>query len=161
LGKRLVCGKHSGVIVETEAYLGPEDKASHARFGDKGRSAPMFGAAGISYVYLCYGIHHLFNVVTGKKGRAEAVLVRALAFADSDVAKGAGPGKFTRVMQITREEHNGLDLVTSKELAITKGPHKVDKGTIASGPRIGVDYAGSWASRPLRYWLKDHPSVSK
>ena len=69
----------TGRIVETEAYLGPDDKASHARFGPTARTSVMFGAGGKSYVYLCYGVHEMFNIVTGAEGEGQAVLIRAIA----------------------------------------------------------------------------------
>ena len=75
----LVHGPRAGLIVETEAYLGPRDQASHTRFGRTERNAVMFGPGGVSYVYLCYGVHEMFNVVTGRDGEAGAVLIRAVA----------------------------------------------------------------------------------
>ncbi|MBZ0235081.1 MAG: DNA-3-methyladenine glycosylase, partial [Deltaproteobacteria bacterium] len=79
LGCALVHGERAGVIVETEAYLGPEDLASHARFGRTARNAVMFDAPGVSYVYLCYGVHEMFNIVARGKAVAGAILVRAVA----------------------------------------------------------------------------------
>ena len=99
IGAVLVHRRRAGVIVETEAYLGPEDRASHARFGPTARTAVMFGPGGFSYVYLCYGIHELFNIVTGAAGQGQAVLVRAiapLAGLPDDPAVGRGPGRSPR-----------------------------------------------------------------
>src|SRR5689334_3320473 len=79
LGCALVHRDRAGTIVETEAYLGPEDLASHARFGPTARTSVMFGPGGVSYVYLCYGVHEMFNIVTGDEGEPGAVLVRAVA----------------------------------------------------------------------------------
>src|SRR6185436_15922927 len=79
IGCALVHGRRAGVIVETEAYGGPEDLASHARLGETARTAVMFGPGGVAYVYLCYGIHRMFNIVTGEAGRGQAVLIRAIA----------------------------------------------------------------------------------
>jgi DNA-3-methyladenine glycosylase len=162
LGKILVHGDRAGMIVETEAYLGPFDLASHARFGQTGRNAVMFGRAGVAYVYLCYGMYDLFNVVTGKVGEPEAVLVRALEPVEGlppaeDIARG--PGKLTRALKIGRG-HTGIDLTASPRLYLRRGC-AVAKSRIARGPRIGVSYAGHWAKKPYRYWIKDHPSVSR
>src|SRR5215207_5647771 len=79
VGCALVHRKRAGMIVETEAYLGPDDAASHARFGPTARTSVMFGPGGVSYVYLCYGIHEMFNIVTGVDGQPQAVLIRAVA----------------------------------------------------------------------------------
>ena len=170
IGTVLVHGRKAGVIVETEAYLGPEDLASHTRFGITARNSVMFGPGGVAYVYLCYGIHEMFNIVTGGDGHGQAVLIRAIApyvgLADES-AIGRGPGKVTKALGIDRR----LD---RKSLA--KGPlfvaapvdapeltawAKAPARTIATGPRVGVDYAGDdWKARPLRFWWRDHPSVS-
>lgn len=162
IGKTLVCGERAGVIVETEAYLGPDDLASHARFGKTDRNAVMFGPGGVAYVYLIYGMYDMFNVVTGPSGRAEAVLVRALEPArgiGGGASAARGPGKLTRALGISRH-HNGTDLVRSPDLFLAPGP-RVAGERIARGPRIGVDYAGDWAHAPLRFWLDGHPSVSR
>jgi DNA-3-methyladenine glycosylase len=164
LGKVLVRGDMSGVIVETEAYLGPEDAASHARFTSSQRNRLMFGRGGVAYVYLCYGIHDMFNVVAGREGEAGAVLIRALAphsgFADDDAGAARGPGKLCKAMGIDRS-HNGADLIEGTDLFLTHGPRRVNSAAISRGPRIGVDYAGAWADEPLRFWLTDHPAVSR
>jgi len=159
IGCALIHGDRAGIIVETEAYLGPEDRASHARFGATARTAVMFGPGGVSYVYLCYGIHRMFNVVTGADGDGEAVLIRAIAplvGLAADPAVGRGPGKVTRALGLELA-HTGRDL--------SRGPLFVAAALapprIARGPRIGVEYAGAWAARPLRYWWRDHPAVSR
>ena len=165
IGKRLVCGGRAGVIVETEAYVGPHDLACHARFGVTGRNAVMWGPGGVAYVYLCYGIHEMFNVVTGPAGHGEAVLVRALELGGSDdpepasPAAARGPGKLTRALGIGRQ-HNGVDLVGSGALYLEDGA-RVAPGRIACGPRVGIDYAGPWAAQPLRFWIEGHPAVSR
>ncbi|HLU69109.1 MAG TPA: DNA-3-methyladenine glycosylase [Kofleriaceae bacterium] len=161
LGKRLVCGGRAGVIVETEAYVGPHDLACHARFGVTDRNAVMWGPGGFSYVYLIYGIHDMFNVVTGPAGHGEAVLVRAIEPRGGwgDPAAGRGPGKLTRALGISRR-HNGIDLCASDDLYIEDGA-RVAPERIARGPRVGIDYAGEWARSPLRFWLAGHPAVSK
>ncbi len=162
LGAWLVHGPRAGMIVETEAYLGPEDAASHARFGPTERTRPMFGPGGTAYVYLCYGIHQLFNVVSGTDGEAGAVLIRALApgpgLPQGDPAIARGPGKLTRALAIDRR-HSGLDLTTHKQLYIAAGPPVAAQHEV--GPRVGVDYAGRWAHEPLRFWIADHPAVSR
>jgi DNA-3-methyladenine glycosylase len=160
LVRRTDAGVLRGVIVETEAYVGPEDLACHARFGATARTEVMFGPGGVAYVYLCYGIHELFNVVTGPAGHGQAVLIRAIAphaGLGDDVTVGRGPGKLTRALGIDRR-HNRRDLARGN-LYIAAPPAAADE--IAIGPRIGVDYAGAWADEPLRFWWRDHPAVSR
>ena len=158
IGCALVHGKRAGMIVEAEAYLGPEDQASHARFDSRTRNAVMFGPGGVSYVYLCYGVHEMFNIVTGKAGEAGAVLVRALAplvgLAD-DAAVARGPGKVTSALGLDRS-HDRLDLGGD---ALFVARHRRPR-SVATGPRIGVAYAGAWAAAPLRFWWPGHPAVS-
>lgn len=161
LGTLLVHGDRAGMIVETEAYLGPDDAASHARFGRTKRNAVMFGPGGVSYVYLCYGMYDLFNVVAGRDGEPGAVLVRALAPArglDDDPELARGPGKLTRALGITRE-HSGIDLGASDAIYLERG-RRVAADRVAVGPRVGIGYAGDWAKAPLRFWIDGHPSVS-
>ncbi|HLL25150.1 MAG TPA: DNA-3-methyladenine glycosylase [Kofleriaceae bacterium] len=159
IGTVLVHKRRAGVIVETEAYLGSEDLASHARFGPTSRTSVMFGPGGVSYVYLCYGIHEMFNIVTGVEGRGQAVLIRAIAphvGLPDDPHVGRGPGKVTKALAIDRS----LD---RKDLA--RGPLFVARGVappeVATGPRVGVAYAEDWAARPYRFWWRGHPSVSR
>lgn len=162
LGKTLVHGDRAGIIVETEAYLGPEDLASHARFGSRSRNQVMFGPGGVAYVYLCYGVHELFNVVSGRPGQPGAVLLRALepgAGLPTDPAVARGPGKLTAALGIGRM-HNGIDLRCDERLYIAEG-RRVRPADVAAGPRIGVDYAGPWAEAALRFWIAGHPSVSR
>jgi DNA-3-methyladenine glycosylase len=162
LGKTLVHGDRAGVIVETEAYLGPEDLASHARFASNGRNQIMFGPGGVAYVYLCYGVHELLNVVSGGPGQPGAVLLRALEPGPGlppDPAVARGPGKLTAALGIGRS-HNGIDLRCHDSLFIAEG-RRVRPADVAAGPRIGVAYAGAWAEAPLRFWLAGHPSVSR
>jgi DNA-3-methyladenine glycosylase len=158
IGCALVHAGRAGIIVETEAYLGPEDLASHARFGSTRRNSVMFGPGGVSYVYLCYGIHYLFNIVTGREGSPQAVLIRAIApylGLPDDPAVGRGPGKVTRALGLDAR-HDRRDLaVGDLFVAAAVAPPR-----IARGPRIGVEYAGAWAERPLRFWWRDHAAVS-
>ncbi|RMH41922.1 MAG: DNA-3-methyladenine glycosylase [Deltaproteobacteria bacterium] len=161
LGKVIVCGDRAGQIVETEAYLGPEDLASHARFGPTDRARVMFGPAGVAYVYLIYGMYDMFNVVGHAGAEAGAVLVRAIAPVrglGDDPAVGRGPGKLTRALGIRRADHDGVDLTAGGALFIAGGRRP---GPIARGPRIGVDYAGAWSRAPLRFWIDGHPAVSR
>lgn len=161
LGCALVHGDRAAMIVETEAYLGPDDLASHARFGPTSRTSVMFGPGGVSYVYLCYGMHQMFNIVTGKAGQPGAVLVRAaapLAGLPDDPGVLRGPGKLTRALAIGRAQ----DRVPLVDDTLFVARHRrIAAAAIAVGPRIGVDYAGAWAARPLRFWIAGHPSVSK
>ncbi|MGA9523164.1 MAG: DNA-3-methyladenine glycosylase [Myxococcaceae bacterium] len=164
LGKVLVLdeGGHrrAGRIVETEAYIGEHDLACHAARGRTARTEVLFGPPGIAYVYLIYGIYNCFNAVTRAEGLASAVLVRALEPLEGfDAhARTNGPGKLCRAMGITRE-HNRLDLLGDR-LFIEHAPH-VPARDIARGPRIGVDYAGPWAEKPYRFWIRDNPHVSR
>lgn len=160
VGCVLVHRRRAGIIVETEAYLGPEDAASHARFGPTARTSVMFGPGGVAYVYLCYGIHQMFNIVTGADGAGQAVLIRAIApYAGlpDDPAVGRGPGKVTKALALDRS-HDRRDLARGA-LYVAAAPEVPP--AIATGPRIGVDYAGAWAARPYRFWWRDHPAVSR
>jgi DNA-3-methyladenine glycosylase len=160
LGCALVHGGKAGIIVETEAYLGPADRASHARFGPTARNAVMFGASGTSYVYLCYGVHEMFNIVARGRGAAGAVLVRAVAplvgLPDDD-AVGRGPGKLTRALGLGRGQH-GLALDGDRLFVAAWRPLR--GAAIERTPRIGVDYAGPWAARPFRFVVAGDPAVS-
>jgi DNA-3-methyladenine glycosylase len=161
-----------GVIVETEAYSGPEDKASHA-FDNRRtkRTEVMFSVGGVAYVYLCYGIHSLFNVVTGSEGIPHAVLIRAIqpthgtqqileraGRAKIEKAVAAGPGRLTRALGIDTG-HTGEDL-TGDTIWIEDDCECLGDKDIASGPRIGVDYAGGYAKKPWRFWIKNNEWVS-
>lgn len=161
VGTILVHGRKSGVIVETEAYCGPEDLASHTRFGVTPRNSVMFGPGGRAYVYLCYGIHEMFNIVTGPDGQGQAVLIRAIAphaGLGDDPTVGRGPGKVTKALGIDRS-HDRKDLAKGPLYVAARETAEV---SISTGPRVGVDYAGDdWASRPYRFWWTDHPSVSR
>ncbi|MCX5748370.1 MAG: DNA-3-methyladenine glycosylase [Proteobacteria bacterium] len=160
IGCALVHRRRAGLITECEAYLGPEDRASHARFGPTPRTSVMFGVGGRSYVYLCYGVHEMFNIVTGEAGDGQAVLIRAIAplvGLPDDAAVGRGPGKVTVALGLDRR-HDRRDLGKGALYVATTARAP---SAIATGPRIGVDYAGAWAARPYRFWWQGHPSVSK
>jgi DNA-3-methyladenine glycosylase len=164
LGKMLVHDTggrpRAGLIVETEAYLGERDLASHASRGRTARTDVMFGPPGHAYVYLIYGMHHCLNVVTGADGVASAVLLRAIAPLHGIAAgiRTDGPGRLTRALDITRAM-NRADLCAGP-LFLREGPAAA-RGVIERGPRIGVDYAGAWAAKPYRFWLGGHPCVSR
>lgn len=148
LGKILVRtgpkGAVSGFIVETEAYLGPGDPASHACRGSTPRSKIMFGPPGRAYVYFCYGVHHLLNVVTEEAGRPGAVLIRSALLKEAGSPTGewpksgliGGPGRLTRVFGIDLR-WNGWDLTSGKRLFLTDGV-KIPEDWIGSGPRVGI-----------------------
>lgn len=162
----------SGLIVETEAYSGRDDRACHANNGRRtGRTEVMYHEGGIAYVYLCYGIHHLFNVVTNREGSADAVLIRAIEPIDGieailkrrnartlNPSVTAGPGRLTQALGITTG-HYGMDL-RSDRIWIEDRGHSVSKDLIAESRRIGVDYAGEHAKRPWRFTIKDHKWIS-
>jgi DNA-3-methyladenine glycosylase len=161
IGCVLVHGERAAMIVETEAYGGAEDLASHARFGQTARTAPMFGPPGHAYVYLCYGTHQMFNVVTGARDRASAVLIRAAApmfGIAEDPAVARGPGKLTAALAIDRRCNN-LDLTAGQASLWLARLRR--RPQLAVGSRIGVGYAGTWASAPRRFAWSDHPSVSR
>ncbi len=149
LGKLLVRNyrgqKIMARIMETEAYIGEDDLASHARFGKTQRNAVMYGEAGHAYVYFIYGMYNMLNIVTDKKEFPAAVLVRA-------AGKWNGPGKLTRAMHITRKL-NGEDLITSKRLYLADDGFRVSKQNTKTSPRIGIPYAGEHAKLPWRYYL--------
>jgi DNA-3-methyladenine glycosylase len=164
LGKTLVHIDHEGVrrsgrIVETEAYVGPDDAASHARSGPKGRAGLMYGKAGVAYVYLIYGMHHCFNAVTEPDGYPGAVLVRAIEPLENANGRGAGPALVCRALHIDRA-CNGVDLVEAKDLSI-EAADRVEDEQVRIGPRIGVDYAGDWAAHPWRFWVAESPHLSR
>jgi len=145
-------------IVETEAYHGPGDRASHARFGRTARSAIMFGPPGVSYVYLVYGTSHCMNVVTGAEGFPSAVLLRAGEPVEGCLHSTRGPGNLCRALAIRRPHDNGRDLA-GDDLFIEDGPAPAER--ILSARRVNVDYAGPWAEKPWRYALAGNPWVSR
>src|SRR5690242_17390884 len=131
VGCALVHGDRAGLIVETEAYLGPDDAASHARFGPTARTSVMFGPGGVSYVYLCYGVHEMFNIVTGDEGDGQAVLIRAIAphrGLPDDPRVGRGPGKVTRALGLSRV-HDRRDLARGDlYVALGETPKAIARG---------------------------------
>jgi DNA-3-methyladenine glycosylase len=161
-----------GIIVETEAYGGPEDKASHA-YGNRRttRTETMFAAGGVSYVYLCYGIHHLFNVVTGPVNSPSGVLIRAIepiigiefmlkrrkqTTLSTKIA--TGPGVLSSALGIAIA-HNCTDL-TGEDIWIEDHGTAIANNDILATPRIGIDYAQEFKLMPWRFILKDNLWVS-
>lgn len=172
LGMRLVHdhadGRLVARIVEVEAYLGPEDLASHAARGQTPRNAAMFGAPGHLYVYLIYGMHHCLNVVTGPGRKPEAVLLRAAEIIEGEplamarrggVARhrlAAGPGNMARALDVDRRL-DGADLIAGPvRLAFGDPPAR-----LVRTPRIGMTTAGDWTDRPLRFLIADDPHRSR
>jgi len=150
--------EYIGRIVETEAYLGPHDLAAHSAKGLTERTRPMFGPPGHAYVYLIYGIHHCMNVVTEPAGHAAAVLLRAVEPVREITGRTQGPGLLCKAMHIDRQL-NTHDLL-SENFFIT-APEPTPPFTLVHRPRIGVDYAGDWAKKLLRFYIKDSPFVSR
>lgn len=145
-------------IVETEAYHGPRDLASHARAGPTKRAGIMFGPPGVSYVYLVYGMSHCVNVVTGPEGFPAAVLVRAAEPLEGCLHSTRGPGNLCRALAITRAHDNGRDL-EGDDLFVEDAPRPPER--IVTGPRVNVHYAGVWAERPWRFALAGSGWVSR
>lgn len=147
LGTRLAVRAADGtvarhVVFETEAYLGAHDLACHGSKGMTSRTAVMFGPAGHWYVYLCYGIHWMLNVVTGAEGVPAAVLIRG-------AGEFVGPGRVTRGLCIDKA-CNGLAATRATGLWFEPG-EPIPPRQISRTPRIGVGYAGEWAGKPLRF----------
>jgi DNA-3-methyladenine glycosylase len=172
LGRVLVhddprAGRLAGLIVETEAYGGAADPASHAYRGETARNRVMFGEPGVAYVYFTYGMHYCFNVVCGAEGEPMAVLVRALEPVlglsamrlrrpGADAARVAsGPGSLARALGIDRA-HDGADL-TRGPLWIADLPPRRGGRPVGRGPRVGITRAATW---PWRYWLVGSDAVS-
>jgi DNA-3-methyladenine glycosylase len=182
LGQRLVHvvrgARRAGIIVETEAYLGPDDLASHAAGGRRtARTEPMWGEPGFAYVYISYGLHRCMNVVGGSTRNAHAVLIRALEpveglpamrrartrpgavnpLTDRDLA--SGPGKLCQALAIT-EARSGADMTAHDRLFIEHA-EAPEPARIARAPRIGLGDAGDWTNAPLRWLLAGNPHISR
>jgi DNA-3-methyladenine glycosylase len=147
-----------GRIVEVEAYLGEHDLAAHSSRGLTPRTRIMFGPPGHAYVYLIYGMHFCMNVVTQPEGTASAVLLRAIEPVLNVNGRTQGPALLCRAMDIDKRL-NGHDLL-SANLYLMKPPAE-EHIRIVAAPRIGVDYAGRWARRLLRFYIRDNAFVSK
>ena len=169
------------MIVETEAYNGPRDKASHASRGMTERNAPMFQEAGIIYVYLIYGMHSMLNIVTEDHGYPAAVLIRAVDFDSHNTYRiahsknkeakppigglasgaGKGPAKLTKTLGVDRS-FNRLPIYTKKHgLWIDGRVHGMALSKIVKAKRVGIDYAEEYRDKLWRFYLKDNKSVSK
>lgn len=161
----------SGRIVETEAYAGEIDKASHASKGKTARTGVMFENGGTAYVYLCYGIHQMFNIVTAKAGVPHAILIRAVEPIEGtdvmlqrtgkkklDATLTRGPGNVGKAFGFHTSQC-GLSL-QSDELFIADDGFKVAEDVMGTSPRIGVDYAGADALLHYRFFIKGNPYVS-
>jgi DNA-3-methyladenine glycosylase len=172
-------GLSGGPIVETEAYGGPEDLASHARAGLTRRTTPMFGECGHAYVYLVYGMHECLNVVAYSGAAAGAVLIRALepVVGVDDIRRRrgrptdpadrlcSGPAKLCQGLGVDRSL-DGHDLTLGEGLWLARlesdsGVRVQSETQIESGPRVGVGYAGVWAAKPWRFWVAGNRSVSR
>jgi DNA-3-methyladenine glycosylase len=148
-----------GRVVETEAYLGSHDLASHSSRGRTARTEVMFGPPGFAYVYLIYGMHHCFNVVTEPEGKGAAVLIRALEPVRGFEGNTSGPGRLCKALGIDRTR-NGVDLV-GDDLFLSASDD-VGPIEVVAGPRIGVAYAGEeWAATPLRFSIRGNRFVSR
>jgi len=162
----------SGIITETEAYCGRGDKACHANNGTRtDRTETMYQAGGIAYIYLCYGIHHLFNVVTNVENKADAVLIRAIQPLDGkkemlqrrnkqniNPALTAGPGRLSQALGITTD----FDGTVLKENTIWIEDRQLGSGSsLVATERIGVDYAGEDAKLPWRFYPQESNWVSQ
>ena len=177
LGQRLVVPARdgtrvSGVIVETEAYRGPQDRASHAYGGRRtNRTETMYQIGGTAYVYFVYGMYYQFNVVTNLDEIPHAVLVRALEpvegvelmrrrrLGQSDHNLTNGPGKLCIALGIDRR-FDRADLLGHR-VWIEEGERRISRSAIACGPRIGVEYAEDWVNRPWRFWIRNNLFVSR
>ncbi len=159
LGWRLRIGDLSATIAETEAYHGEDDLACHAAKGRTPRSDTLYAEPGTLYVYLCYGIHHLLNLVCDQPGIPSAVLIRGVLIDGVDPRQSNGPGKVTRLLGLTTQTHNRLRLGRSGCPVRLLSP--VDpRPILRTGPRVGVDYAGPvWAAKPWRWWISGFPAV--
>jgi DNA-3-methyladenine glycosylase len=179
LGKRLVvhgatAGERvSGIIVETEAYMGPEDKGAHSYNNRRTqRTEIMFAPGGAAYVYFIYGMYYQFNVVTNRVDIPHAVLVRAAEPEEGielmrerrsgrkETELASGPGKLCVAFGIDRS-YNGADLTTSERVWIEDAGRRLKPLEISCGPRIGIDYAEEFVASPWRFWIKDNPHVSR
>ncbi|MEK8022454.1 MAG: DNA-3-methyladenine glycosylase [Candidatus Hydrogenedentota bacterium] len=147
-----------GRIVETEAYLGRNDLASHSSKGMTPRTAVMFGPPGHAYVYMIYGMYYCMNVVTEPEGIGAAVLLRALEPVKNLDGKTSGPGLLCRSMGIDRSL-NRHDLLRDNFYIVE--PEHRERIRIVSRPRIGVGYAGEWARKPLRFYIEGNRFISR
>lgn len=151
LGKVLVCATQGGrveaMITEVEAYDGERDLACHASKGCTPRTEVMYRAGGCWYVYLCYGMHEMLNLVTGPAGEPAAILIRGLEGVN-------GPGRLTKRLGIDRRL-NGTPAAPASGLHVEDHGLRIPRSRLRRGPRVGVDYAGPvWAAKPWRFWVE-------
>lgn len=177
LGKALIYKQNdqtlSGIIVETEAYIGPKDLASHASRGKTPRNEVMFDSAGFWYIYLIYGFYNCLNIITEEKGYPAAVLIRAIEpISGIDLMEirrhnkklenlTNGPGKLCQAFSIDKKLNHTSAVNKKSPLFIGDMGLKIPKTKIIKTTRIGVDYAKEWKDKPLRFYIKDSPFISK
>lgn len=151
----------SGKIIETEAYIGPEDRASHGFLGKRTkRNQAEFLVGGHIYIYLVYGMYWQLNISTESKGEPTCVLIRALEPLEGIKTASDGPGKLCRALKLNKSFY-GVDVCNSKRIWIEEG-EKIEESQIVKTPRIGIDYAGPfWAKIPWRFYLRNNKFVSR
>lgn len=177
LGKRLYSNIDGclvgGIITEVEAYSGTNDKACHANNGKRtARTEVMFGEGGHAYIYLCYGIHHMVNVVTNSEGKADAVLIRAFEPIEGietmqqrrnklklEKSLSSGPGSVGQALGLHFRRQNGLDLLG--DTIWIDGSTELNEDDIFTAKRIGVDYAEEDALKPWRFYIKNSKWISR
>ncbi len=166
----VLCG---GIIVETEAYCGPLDRGSHAFNGRRTpRNETMYGPGGIVYMYICYGIHDMLNIVSGTEGMSHAILIRAIEpvagleamrerrnIFNNDTKLCQGPGSLAKAMGLSKV-HNGLDLQKDVIWIEDKGLDYPKEEIIASA-RVGMNFEGPYKTIPWRFYIKGNPNVSR
>lgn len=175
-------GVTAGILVEVEAYMGPDDLAAHARKGLRSRRTEvMYGPPGYAYVFQVYGMHFCLNVVSGPPETPHAILLRAIEpteglslmarrrgvalpprdaprFQRQKALLASGPARLAQAMGVDRTQY-GWDLVDSP-LYLCRGRSPVAESELAAGPRINIDYAGDWRDKPWRFWIRGNPHVS-
>ncbi|OUS18101.1 3-methyladenine DNA glycosylase [Nonlabens dokdonensis] len=178
IGKKIVSNINdeltSGIITETEAYRGYDDKACHAHLGRfTDRTKIMYEPGGVAYVYLCYGIHHLFNIITNSKDNADAILIRAVEPLDGvevmlrrrkkeklDKTLTSGPGNFSKAFALNKS-HYGAALTGDKVWIEENEEFRFRESEITTSKRIGIDYADEDKDLPWRFYLNTSKFVSK
>lgn len=165
--------KLSGMIVETEAYVGPHDLASHASKGKTNRTHVMFSSGGFWYVYMIYGFYYCLNIVTETEDYPSAVLIRALEplegieimkqnrKTDNIINLTSGPGKLCQAFEITKKIDSTSAISENSRLYIEDREIKIPANQIVKAERIGIDYAGIWKDKLLRFYIKGNLFVSK
>lgn len=166
-------GQSGGIIIETEAYKGPEDRGSHAYNNRRTpRNEMMFGSGGLVYMYICYGIHDMLNIVSGIEGMSHAILIRAIEpltgidmmrerrnLYDHDKRLCQGPGVLSKALGLNKL-HNGTDLQNDEIWIEDKGLNYADEEVVASA-RVGMNFEGPYKTIPWRFYIKGNPYVSR